>query len=460
VRAAFALLVVLLLAGCAGSNRAPTVKVPPIRLPDIEVEHDHTDPAAHQVAVGLSLAGFIDAKPLLGAEPARFSDIQSYGNITVVTINGRTQGSPGGFYVFDASTPTVFELLSRYRSGSEDNWYTKFSPDGKFIFLTANGGAGPQPVLNGVASSATNGAPFVGARGIQVVDIHDPRAPKLAFYYPAPVRVINYAPFVAKDGKQYLFASMTYDRVSRSAGAASSHDLNFVSVLEFDPTRPSLLEVARWQPKDAATIEQAFPHDLAIGLNPFNGRPLLFVAYWDAGGYVLDITDPRAPVQISRVPSMGPGDHVHTFKPHDLLIDGHYYAVLAPETFVGEPAGHYRLIDLTDAKKPRLAAAWTPPPGIEANAQSLLFSPHEFSLSHGRLYASQNHGGVWILDLPGFRPVATWQTSIGDPARTKDWAVDIETAVAMRGYVYAVDMGTGVVVLQEDGPSTATPARK
>jgi hypothetical protein len=445
-----ALLLAVLLAGCAGSGRPPPETADgPIALPEIEIDHDHKDPNSHQAAHGLELAGFVDAQEILKSEPARLTDIQFFENISVVTVNGRTAGSSGGFLVFDLATPTQPELLARYRSGSEDNWYTKISPDGRYVFLTANGATNVQPALEGVRQSVEDGAPTMAARGIQVVDIGDPRAPKLVGYFPAPVRVINLAPWRGPDGATYVAASMTNDRVSRVTNTVAARDLNYVSILRFDPTLQRLEEVARWQPTDLGSVTDAFPHDLSVVFHPLHARPLLYVAYWDAGAYIVDLANPQQPKQAARIPSLGLGDHVHTFKPHPGLIGDKVYAVLAPETFGGEHSGRHRLIDVTNAREPRVIAQWQLPPGIEANPENLIFSPHEFSLANDRLYASHFHGGAWVLKIPSFEPIATWQTSVGEPARTGDWAVDIETAVKYGGYVWAVDMGSGVLILRE-----------
>ncbi|HLE46653.1 MAG TPA: hypothetical protein VI818_00010, partial [Candidatus Thermoplasmatota archaeon] len=231
--------------------------------------------------------------------------------------------------------------------------------------------------------------------------------------------------------------------------------LNYVGIYSFEPengpTTPAKLdEIARWQPRDAGGVANAFPHDLSVGIHPLNGKRLLFVAYWDAGAYIVDVTEPDKPEVGSRIPPAGPGDHVHTFKPHRYLIGGRYYAVVAPETFGAEPVGTYRLFDITDARKPAFVAGWTPPPGDLVNPEPLLLSPHEFHLGNERLYASQFHGGVWVLQLPSMAPLAMWQKSLGDPSRTKDWAVDVSQVVWYNDHVYAVDMATGLLILEEE----------
>ncbi|MBI2077541.1 MAG: hypothetical protein HYT80_04095 [Euryarchaeota archaeon] len=453
MRRALAFLIVLLIAGCFsrsdGGGEGPPGGRPPLVFPDLALDHDHKDPALHNASVGFDLVGFADAKVILGEELARFSDVQFVQEKAIVTLNGRAGSTGGGFVILDLSTLAAPTLVGRYRSGSEDNWYTKVSPDGKFVFLTANGNGSPTSTAGSVAGG---GSP---ARGVHAVDITDPQQPTLAAFMAVPGRVVNLATWTDESKVTFLAASIVLDRTSTAAGPVDANDLNYVGIYTFEPpagsTSPGKIEeLARWQPRDAAGVANAFPHDLAVGVHPLNGKQLLFVAYWDAGGYILDVTQPDRPEVGSRIPAEGPTDHVHTFKPHRYLIGGRYYAVLAPETFGAEAAGEHRLFDITDARKPAFVKAWTPPPGDLVNPEPLLYSPHEFHLGNERLYASRFHGGVWVLGLPSMEPIATWQKSVGEPARTKDWAVDVSQVVWYNGNVFAVDMATGLLILAEE----------
>ncbi|HLE47434.1 MAG TPA: hypothetical protein VI818_03980 [Candidatus Thermoplasmatota archaeon] len=450
------LLAVLLVVGCFGPSpggHGGDGPGPAVAFPELVVDHDHKDPRLHNASVGLRLAGFADAALVLGTELGRFSDIQFWESTAIVTVNGRAGAPGGGFVVLDLSTTPTPTVVGRYRSGSEDNWYTKISPDGRFVFLTANGNGNP---ATAAGSLAQGGSPL---RGIHIVDVRNPRQPALVGFLPAPVRVVNLAVWTNVDKAVLVAASMVNERAGLTAGPAETKDQNYVGLYEFVPPvdlpngqkQPAeLQEVSRWRPTDATGVRNAFPHDLAVGTHPLNGKTLLFVAYWDAGGYILDVTDPTRPAQASHVPPMGATDHVHTFKPHAKLIAGKYYAALAPETFGAEAAGFHRLIEITDARKPQVVGAWTPPPGDLVNPEPLLFSPHEFHLANERLYASQFHAGVWVLQLPSMEPISMWQASQGTPERTGDWAVDVSQAVWYRGHLYAVDMANGILILDED----------
>lgn len=443
VRGAWLVSLVVLVSGCLQLDSAPhdPALVEPRLLLGVAADHDHRDPALHGLAANLELVSFLDAARLLGEEEARLSDLQFHDGrqLAAAAVNGRTGETTGGFLLFDASLPGDLRLYARYRSGSEDNWYVKFSASGNHVFLTANGGQNATPALAALLESARWAVATAPARGVHVVNVSDPVSPSFSSFFPAPVRVINLAPWVARDGSEWLFASVVNDRAGLPAPA------NHVAVLRFE--RGRLTEAARWHPAQGGATVLA--HDLAVETHPVTGRDLLYAAYWEGGAYVLDVTEPATPTLVSHLPAEGPADRVHTFKPHPGLVGGRHLAVLAPETFAGEPSGTYRLVDVTDPAEPVAVANWTLPPGELANAESLLFSPHEFSLANGRLYASNYHGGAWVLDLATLRPVAAWQRALGDPARTGDWAVDVETAVWHGGFLHLVDMNAGLIALRE-----------
>lgn len=445
------LLMVLLVAGCLGTSPETgreQIRTIDLNELDVGIDHDHDDPALHRFVHGLELVQFRDARDLIGDEEARLSDIQFSGSLATVTVNGRAGPSSGGFLLFDASDPANLKLLSRYRSGSEDNWYTKFSPDGRYVFLTANGGTNADAAVGALQEDLETTTATGPLRGIHAVDVSNPADPQLAAVWPVPVRVVNLAPWTARDGSTILFASDFGERPFLAMQPpAPGESLTEVSILQFHVDPPRFEKLGGW--KIDGFGADLFPHDLEVRRHPSTDEDLLYVAHWNAGGFILNVTDPRNPQTVAEILPHLVGGNVHTLKAHPEPLDGRVFAVLSPETFADEPSGQFRLLDVTQPTEPRLLSNWSLPPGDLVNPVSLLWSPHEFTLANGRLYASLFHGGVWVLDLETFQPVATWQRSLGDPARTGDWAVDVETVVAHVGYVYAVDMGSGIYVLRE-----------
>lgn len=440
------LLAVLLLAGCAATPEAPkgtpqddSVVAVLARAFAFGDGHDHGDASQHDASWGLEEAGRLARADLLGGETARVSDFQVHEGrgLAAVAVNG---GS-GGFVLLDASTPPDLRALGRYRSGSEDNWYVKFTDDGRHVLLTANGALSPARSAAGVLAGVTEGVATGPARGLQVVDVSDPAAPRLVGHWPEPIRVINAATHT-RDGGTLVFASVTQDRLAANPGGALSNHVLVLRLVETPGGLVRLDEIARWKPREAGGAE-AFPHDLAVERHPITGQLLLYAAWWDAGAFLVDVSDPAQPVEVARLPGEE-GDHVDTVKPHPGLVEGRHLTLLAPESFAGEPSGAYRLYDTTDPTRPVLRDAWTPPGDLH-NDEHLLWSPHEFTLAEGNAWISQFHAGAGVLDLSGgqLTPVAWWAR--GTPA-DGTWSVDVETFVRHGGYAYAVDMEGGVIV--------------
>lgn len=428
-------LLVLLLAGCAAPAATP-VDAPTLA---VEIDHDHAALAGHDDAHGFDRVGHLALDELLGGEPGRASDIQFHGDLAAVAVNG---GS-GGFVLLDAKDPRHLVPLARYRSGSEDNWYVKFTPDGARVLLTANGGTAPAPAAQGALEALTRGTLTHAARGLQVVDIRDPRAPRLESVYEAPIRLINAATWAA-DGVTYVAVSVVNDRAVLGApkpGALA----NEVRILRLGGAVPE--EVGRWAPPADAGPE-VFVHDLAVEVHPVTHATLLYAACWDAGAYVLDVSAPDDPAVVGSFRPEGETPQVHTVKPHPGLVDGRHLTLVSPETFGGQESGRYHLLDTTDPTRPSLVATWTLP-GELANPEPLLWSPHEFTLAEGKAWTSNFHAGVIALDLSaGLAPVAWWAAPAESPREASArWVVDVETAVWRDGLVYAVDMGRGVDVL-------------
>lgn len=430
------LVVALLLAGCA----TPTPEPAHVSLPELALNHDHQGDAGHAFSVGFERVGGVALGDLLRDDAGRASDFQAFGTMAAVAVNG---GS-GGFVLLDLTDATHPTVLSRYRSGTEDNWYVKWMPDGKRVLLTANGAnSGTAPVL-GALAAAQSGTPTNAVRGMQVVDVSDPKAPKLVAFYEAPVRLINAIPLPAGD---LVAVTVVQDRVPQNA-AASPHALpNEVRIVRVGAQTVDL--VSSWVP-DSPEGEVVLFHDVAVEEHPVTHQTVLYVAGWDGGAFLVDVTDPAAPKEISRFRPEGfaAGLNVHTVKPHPGLVDGRHLTLASPETFAGEASGTYWLLDTTDPAHPALLSTWALP-GNLTNDEPLQWSPHEFTLANGTAWTSDFHGGVWALDLAGGALRATRAWSMPHPAvAATRWSVDAETAVWRDGLVYAVDMGGGLDILR------------
>ena len=324
----------------------------------------------------------------------------------------------------------------------------KFTADGQHVLLTANGGFNAAPAAIGAAEALTRQTFTHAARGLQIVDIADPAAPRLVGAYTAPIRLINVATWDT-GGATYVAASVVQDRSIQGAPKPGLL-ANQIDILRLDLPDPT--RVATWTPpKDA--VEEVFAHDLSVQIHPITGRTILYAACWDAGAYLLDVTDPSSPREIGHFRPDAQTPHVHTVKPHPDLIDGRHYTLVSPETFAGEASGRYHMLDTTDPTQPKLVAAWQLP-GDLTNPENLMWSPHEFSLANGKAYTSNDHAGVIVLDLPTLTPIAAWAAPPTSPrAQSARWSLDIETTVWHDDHVYDIDMGRGIDILLANSPA-------
>ena len=105
-------LALLLLAGCVA---APTSPPTPLAI-EIVADHDHASLAGHAFAADHTRIGGSDLDTLLAGEPGRGSDLQFHDGrgLAAMAVNG----GAGGFVLLNA---TDLSVISRYRSGSEDN---------------------------------------------------------------------------------------------------------------------------------------------------------------------------------------------------------------------------------------------------------------------------------------------------------------------------------------------------
>lgn len=184
-----------------------------------------------------------------------------------------------------------------------------------------------------------------------------------------------------------------------------------------------------------------------------------YLAYWDAGCRVLDVSDPTEPVEVSwfgqtENADMGmdgdpwarvygsPGN-AHYVQPSP---DGDHVYVGA-ETYTGESGG-ITVFDVTDLENPRQVAT------IEAEDRNPGIFPdtaHNFDVTADRLYTSWYNAGARVYDITD--PSNPERRAEYDPDGSSFW-----TAVNARGFTVASDIGGGLVFLHEDQGERRAPS--
>ncbi|MFC6975412.1 LVIVD repeat-containing protein [Halomicroarcula sp. GCM10025709] len=188
-------------------------------------------------------------------------------------------------------------------------------------------------------------------------------------------------------------------------------------------------EVGTWRLTDAderwaeapATLRPL--HDVWVQ----DGRA--YLAYWDAGTWVLDVSDPTTPELLARVRGRSPAELAAIEDPdterseppgndHFVTVDEDAGLLgVGAESWdlagdgSGGPSG-LALYDIADLSAPTHLATIDPPPTSDPTPGGVLTTAHNFELVGGRCYSAWYNGGVRVHDLSdpaNPREIAAWR---------------------------------------------------
>jgi hypothetical protein len=343
-----------------------------------------------QAAAG-TLAGVLGGIPGRASATADGPDFAPLGRVQVDGLSEVVVDSSGtvafgalrdGFTVLDVSEPANPSELARVDGILAD------SPNGPLrdIFeVTLSGNrllvAGPDA---GPGSDQ--------ASGFEVYDVADPASPS-RLTASATEHAIHNA--FLDGGRAYLCGT-----------GAPGEPLVIYDLAGDDPE-----EIARWSVEDAdsawRTVASTFRqcHDVVVR------DGVAFVAYWDAGTWLLDVSDPVDPAVVANVggvpPASLPAEAPSVFPPAKRELPGNsHFAAPSPDgrvLAVGKEArdddatdrdGGAGGIDVWDVSDPADPARHTTiaPPGPGETS-------HNFGWRGRRLYTSWHGGGVHVFDL-------------------------------------------------------------
>ena len=396
-------------------------------------DHDHLDMEQHIASCGLDLVNFLPLTEELDDEVTGEMDVAN--DIAAVAVAFPQAGA----LFFDVSDPANPKFLSRYASSECEGLaidvdcgaYVDLSEDGKAAYLsiqqiTVVPGRPPDPQ-----------APTPAIPGVEVIDLTDPENPELSDSVILSEdgggvhtsRAHEIPEGFAEDANpgEYLFSiangyGVQIYRVNKDEDGART--LDPIKLIEMD--------------------EQ---HDTFIQNDPIDKRVYLYVAVGlDSGFYVYDVTDPEGETPMvaewDATPQCQEDWYSHTV---DVKIVGNKrYVTLPAELFnldaFGEQseedqaegcgvavgngdlkAGPMWIVDATDFSKlgppdatdttaqeaeteeelkanseAALVTTWTNAAG--AAGGNLRFSPHNQQIVGDKIYLSNYHGGVTVLD--------------------------------------------------------------
>jgi hypothetical protein len=338
---------------------------------------------------------------------------------------------------FDVTNPQSPRFLSRYESSEcegaaadvDCGAFIDLSADGKLAFLAL------QQITVVPGRAPTNpGAIDPSFPGVEVIDISDPESPTLASPYPVRSAGGSHTArsFIVPDGP-------SSDDAPRAPGeyvVAVSNDLT-------GAPDDSGVEVARVVRDPIPHLEQvnriAIPevHDSFMQDDPLTGRTYMYIAAgFTSGFYVYDVTDPAREQFIAQwdiTPQCTSDWYAHTI---DVAHrNGRRYVTMPAELFDngpqpadeqaigcgeqqgnGDKPGPMWIVDATDFSRlpgqddtvqqirdkseAALQATWTNAAAAPGGC-CLELSPHNQQVVDDKIYLSNYHAGVTVLDASG-----------------------------------------------------------
>lgn len=386
------------------------------------------------------MTGTADAR---GLRTVGHSDLGGYGDGMQVMREGDALyvghfGPSGmGTSVLDVSDPTTPVLVEQWPAPIGSHTHKVQVADG---LLLVN-----QERFRG-------GDPY--AAGMAVYSLDDPFHPRPVGYFRSTGQGVHR---IVWTGGDYAYVS---------AIPEGFDDRIWVVVDMRDPERP--VEAGRWWwpgtwagggevPDVPEGKRYAAHHALVSGDRAYLG-------YGDAGMVILDIADPTAPKEVSRL-NWSPGGDTHTVLP----LPGRDLVVVTDEVVVDRCAAephHIRVVDVSDEQDPRVVGV-CPTPAGDFCERGLRFGPHNLHENRPGSYRSERivlatyfNAGVRVYDLAdpsAPEEIAHWvpDTPSGQEAvQSNDLFVDNDLRV------YVSDRVTGgVSILEPDDELAARMAQ-
>lgn len=274
-----------------------------------------------------------------------------------------------------------------------------------------------------------------GACGIQLWDVTDGYSPTELSSFDTGCR-----------GVHNIWIDGTFAYLAGAEDDISGRILWIVDIE--NPFEPEL--AAKWWPDvqlDPAEGQRVSLHDMTIQ------DGIAYLAYWDAGLILLDVSDPFSPTELGRT-TYWPAEegNTHAVYPN---ADGSL-AVVGDEIF-GCPSGFLRVFDTSDPTEPVQIGTLEPeivvtcPPQREVD-----LTIHNIWIVGDLVFASWYALGVRVIDISDpFNPVEVGHfvthAAVDPleiiPTAAEDWGVYVDD----RGLIYYSDMMTGLWILELSG---------
>lgn len=406
-----------------------------------ETEGDAT-PAPTRTAVGYAPAGEV------AIESATEAVVSEDGTTAFVAVTD-------GYAIVDVSVPSEPTVLAERRG------------------LLAGREHGPLPQIHDVKQDGdtllvvgpANGRGGEYLSGALVVDVSDPETPKHRGFYETDYPIHN--------------CDLVDDRAYLTANGSDRVRLEILDVTG-EPTR-----VGEWALTDHEPAWADIPRLLRVVHDVWVQDEVAYLAHWDAGVWILDVSDPTAPSVLGHIGGRTaeevatdadgrarseqtslPGN-AHVAVPDetgDLLALGReaWATAGAPpgtETDSGPPGGGpggIDLYDVSDPANPEHRSTIEPPATVDATLRGSWTTAHNCELRDGVLYSSWYRGGIKRHDVsdPANPSQLTWWA---DPPHAEFWTARVGIpGVTFIGSSRGTETSPAGLYVFPDEPGTTT----
>jgi hypothetical protein len=274
--------------------------------------------------------------------------------------------------------------------------------------------------------------------GIHIIDISDKAHPKWVGFTPVLPDGPHSIAYANITGRHILFASAYAFAYAYEGVNVPTAQREIILELDTSLAVPQLKTLYEYTDPAAQQMSPTgrdgmFPHDVSVQVHPLTGRTLAYIAYWDLGVVILDVTDPAHPVKVGQAVDFGPTPYreVHMARAFSGLIAGRHVTAVEPEIGAEPDTGYITFLDTTDPSHPTYLSRWKIPGNGTSEGGSL--GPHYFDVAQGRLAMASYSAGFWVVDVHD-------QANLLHP-RTVAYAAVNATGTALPGPLGGVGLG-------------------
>jgi hypothetical protein len=387
-------------------------------------EHNHSIMAHHR---GLSTPNFevLGHDPMISFDRGSTSYYFPCGDAKQTTSGRRLavveSETDVAFGIADITDPLAPVFLGEMIMRTSQPYDVAVVPDGRHVVMvtelpkTPDQGGEPLDAATGLswrAACETEARPLRALRDVGedilprpnqllLISIEDPRNPEIVDQRPlsgvghgVSSDIVDGRTWVAVAAWGNLEVTSTY-QFYEITNTAAGPVLGYLSTFNISPSPTALTE----------TLGH---NDVWITKHPKTGQTIAWMAHWDHGLIIVDLSDERMPRQLAQWTPYDPKRPAATGGMHSLWIaqdlrDGRHIVVTGPELGgrpTDQPTGTVYVVDTTNPADPIPLAGWTLPHDVQWTKGGE-WSGHYLTVINHTGFITMYHGGVWAFDLSG-----------------------------------------------------------